>query len=608
MRAFSKASSHSYIRILSFQVFKGMPSDLKEKQREYWIKEVEIMMRLNHPNVIRGIEVPGPLKNYLQSCVPPMCMEYCRGGDLRRFMARTENVCGLAEKDVRNILRDICRGLIYLHKERIIHRDLKPENIVIHIGPQNQRVYKIIDLGYAKELAQASLAQSFVGTIAYLAPELFERLPYNYTVDYWSLGVLAYEMATGERPFCQDRGVPDLNLIKKKKDQHISINVTGKNFEFISVLPDWCKLNDVFKTDLSMWLRTMLAYNPKNRSQEPGSPTSLERMLSLLNRPLANVLNVNSGKVVTFTSSSTQDDFYVNTMIPNESQFILSTEGKEVGFDHLLQLGTPRTEDASICAYLFHMKGTYNLTTTTLPHNIRSSLASYPNPMPSPVQKKLWRHMYNHIAKEFGLCCEILASYRALLVHINATQSEFSSKLTGLSATYKEVKLLAEMLLADKDYDHKQLQRIQHSALEELRSIPATDFKATVPAIKEKMRSIVAKANSLHSRVMKLRENPFGRSKPPEQLENLRLGVLNLVENLKRRNPLERDQPVSNSVMIDKFREFTEEQTRILKEVSNHIIEAVAHLNEVRQTVREVDDFIRDVEKVREYIFIYFSS
>ena len=70
------------------------------------------------------------------------------------------------------ILNDIVSALGYLHNRRIIHRDLKPENIVMKQS-QSRLIYKLIDLGYAKELGVSSLARSFVGTLQYVAPELF---------------------------------------------------------------------------------------------------------------------------------------------------------------------------------------------------------------------------------------------------------------------------------------------------------------------------------------------------------------------------------------------------------------------------------------------------
>jgi serine/threonine protein kinase len=109
------------------------------------------------------------------------------------------NCCGLSEIEVRAIVQDITSAVEYLHAFKITHRDLKPDNIVLQEVENNrvrkliifvpltinrafislQNIYKLIDLGYAKELDQSSMAASFVGTLQYLAPELFLSNKYN---------------------------------------------------------------------------------------------------------------------------------------------------------------------------------------------------------------------------------------------------------------------------------------------------------------------------------------------------------------------------------------------------------------------------------------------
>lgn len=64
-----------------------------------------------------------------------------------------------------------------------------------------QTSYKLIDLGYAKELGEASTTASLVGTLNYVAPELLLGEKYSCSVDYWSLGILFYELVTGTKPF-----------------------------------------------------------------------------------------------------------------------------------------------------------------------------------------------------------------------------------------------------------------------------------------------------------------------------------------------------------------------------------------------------------------------
>mmetsp|Transcript_30355 Transcript_30355/g.29692 ORF Transcript_30355/g.29692 Transcript_30355/m.29692 type:complete len:111 (-) Transcript_30355:381-713(-) len=87
-------------------------------------------------------------------------------------------------------------GLEELHKQNVIYRDLKPENILI-----DQYGYPVItDFGLCKESAQEK-TQSFCGTAEYMAPEVILKKPYFRAVDWWSFGVIIYEMLCGIPPF-----------------------------------------------------------------------------------------------------------------------------------------------------------------------------------------------------------------------------------------------------------------------------------------------------------------------------------------------------------------------------------------------------------------------
>lgn len=141
--------------------------ELSPKNRDRWCLEIQIMRRLNHPNVVAARDVPEGMQNLAPNDLPLLAMEYCQGGDLRRYLNQFENCCGLREGAVLTLLSDIASALRYLHENRIIHRDLKPENIVLQQG-EKRLIHKIIDLGYAKELDQGSLCTSFVGTLQYL--------------------------------------------------------------------------------------------------------------------------------------------------------------------------------------------------------------------------------------------------------------------------------------------------------------------------------------------------------------------------------------------------------------------------------------------------------
>ncbi|KAK2566197.1 Inhibitor of nuclear factor kappa-B kinase subunit alpha [Acropora cervicornis] len=140
--------------------------ELNSHNRKRWQQEVEIMKRLHHPNLVSARDVP-PALDVSDDELPLLAMEFCSGGDLRKVLNAPESCCGLKETTVLQIAGDVAAAVEFLHSHRIIHRDLKPENIVInHVD--RKVIYKLIDLGYAKELDQASMATTFVGTLKYL--------------------------------------------------------------------------------------------------------------------------------------------------------------------------------------------------------------------------------------------------------------------------------------------------------------------------------------------------------------------------------------------------------------------------------------------------------
>ncbi|XP_021932381.1 ribosomal protein S6 kinase alpha-5-like isoform X2 [Zootermopsis nevadensis] len=120
-------------------------------------------------------------------------MDYFPGGDMRQYISRQGK---LTEVEVKYYLAEIILAIQHLHEMQIIHRDLKPENLLLdssgHIA--------VADYGLCKFLSR-NKAYSFCGTEGYLAPEMFSGRGYSKAVDWWSIGILTYEMLTGSMPF-----------------------------------------------------------------------------------------------------------------------------------------------------------------------------------------------------------------------------------------------------------------------------------------------------------------------------------------------------------------------------------------------------------------------
>lgn len=176
------------------------------------MKEIELIENSQNANIVSFKKLPKILENelskYNHSNLPLLPMEYCSEGNLRTVLLKPENYCGLKEISVKNILSDIMNAISYLHVLNITHRDIKPENIVLQKCNDRKEkiIYKLIDLGYAKEIG--SIGASIVGTLPYLAPEILYNKPYNQSVDFWSFGIMTFEIICGEHPFLPQLPIP----------------------------------------------------------------------------------------------------------------------------------------------------------------------------------------------------------------------------------------------------------------------------------------------------------------------------------------------------------------------------------------------------------------
>ncbi|XP_063320310.1 protein kinase C zeta type isoform X2 [Pelmatolapia mariae] len=134
-----------------------------------------------------------------------LVIEYVNGGDLMFHMQRQRK---LPEEHARFYAAEICIALNFLHEKGIIYRDLKLDNVLL----DHEGHIKLTDYGMCKEgIRPGDTTSTFCGTPNYIAPEILRGEDYGFSVDWWALGVLMFEMMAGRSPFDIITDNPDMN-------------------------------------------------------------------------------------------------------------------------------------------------------------------------------------------------------------------------------------------------------------------------------------------------------------------------------------------------------------------------------------------------------------
>uniref|UniRef100_A0A452R0K6 Ribosomal protein S6 kinase n=1 Tax=Ursus americanus TaxID=9643 RepID=A0A452R0K6_URSAM len=180
---------------------------LKVRDRVRSKMERDILAEVNHPFIVKlhyAFQTEGKL--YL-------ILDFLRGGDL---FSRLSKEVMFTEEDVKFYLAELALALDHLHGLGIIYRDLKPENP--GASPTEAVPISLSDFGLSKEaIDHDKRAYSFCGTIEYMAPEVVNRRGHTQSADWWSFGVLMFEMLTGSLPFQGKDRKETMALILKAK-------------------------------------------------------------------------------------------------------------------------------------------------------------------------------------------------------------------------------------------------------------------------------------------------------------------------------------------------------------------------------------------------------
>ena len=173
---------------------------VETRQQEHIFNEKRIMMEVRSPYIARLY------RTFRDSRYLYLLIEACLGGELWTVL---RNKTRFDDNTARFYTACVVEAFEYLHSQGIVYRDLKPENLLL-----DARGYvKLVDFGFAKRIGFGHKTWTFCGTPEYVPPEIILNKGHSFSADYWSLGILIYELLTGRPPFTADTPMKTYNSI-----------------------------------------------------------------------------------------------------------------------------------------------------------------------------------------------------------------------------------------------------------------------------------------------------------------------------------------------------------------------------------------------------------
>uniref|UniRef100_A0A673XXG3 Inhibitor of nuclear factor kappa-B kinase subunit alpha n=1 Tax=Salmo trutta TaxID=8032 RepID=A0A673XXG3_SALTR len=579
--------------------------ELTARNKDRWSREIQIMKKLNNLNVVTARDVPEEMKHIALNDLPLLAMEYCSKGDLRKMLSKPENCCGLKESEVLSLLNDVGSGIQYLHENKIIHRDLKPENIVLLL-------FILQYLGYAKDLDQGSLCTSFVGTLQYLAPELFENKPYTVTVDYWSFGTMIFECSCGFRPFLHNLQPVQWYKVRNKGPKDImAVEELNGEVRFSTHLPYPNNLSRTLLEPMEMLLQLMLKWDPVQRGGKTNAdskkPLCFEVLEQILCMKVVHILNMTTAQVHSFQLAPDESLHSLQRRIETETKIEL------VNQELLQETGVsldPRKPAAqcvlegvrgwdSYIIYLFDKSLTkYSgpFSARQLPDKVNTIVREAKSQLPLVVLKKVWGEAVSYICGLKDDYSRLFQGQRAAMLSLLRYNTNLTRCKNGMFAFSQQLKAKLDFFKSSIQYDLEKYSDQMHYGISSEKMLKAwqeNEEKAAAYAQVAEVSHLDEEIMSLHSEIVELQRSPYARRQGDimEQLEDKAIELYKQLKMKCRSKPLFSD----SSEMVKAIIQTVQNQDKVLRDL-------YTHLSKILLSKQKIIDLFPRIEKTLENI------
>ncbi|KAL1262988.1 hypothetical protein QQF64_005727 [Cirrhinus molitorella] len=589
--------------------------ELNPKNKDRWSREIQIMKKLKHLNVVTAKDVPEEMMHIALNDLPLLAMEYCSKGDLRKLLSKPENCCGLKESEVLALLNDVGSGIQYLHENKIIHRDLKPENIVLQ-EINGKLVHKIIDLGYAKDLDQGSLCTSFVGTLQYLAPELFEGKSYTVTVDYWSFGTMIFECCCGFRPFLHNlQPVQWTSKVRNKGPKDImAVEDMNGEVRFSTHLPYPNNLSSTLREPLEGLLQLMLKWDPVQRGGGLNTDTKQPQCFALLDQILimkvVHILNMTTTQVHSFLLNPDEGLHSLQQRIEAETRIELLNQEllQETGV--MLDPRKPAAQCVldgvrgwdSYIVYLFDKSLTkYSgpLTARKLPESVNFIVRETKTQLPLSSLKKVWGEAVSYICGLREDYSRLFQGQRAAMLSLLRYNTNLTRYKNMMFSFSQQLKAKLDFFKSSIQYDlEKYSDQMQYGISSEkmLKAWQDNEEKAAAFVQVAEIGHLDEEIMALHSEIVELQRSPYAR-RQGDVMEQLQDRAIELYKQLKAKCKMPDPQHgySDSSEMVKVIVQTVQNQDRVLRDL-------YAHLSKILLSKQKIIDLFPKIERTLESI------